>query len=139
MSRPTRAGSRGTIEKIKGSLLMSAADWKRSWPAWLRATAIGFPFGTIPAGGSEIPTFLSYATEKKLTKHPEEFGKGAIEGVAGPEAANNAVGDRRARSFADAWESRPPRPRPSCSARSRTTGCSPVPCCSSPKRTWSGA
>jgi putative tricarboxylic transport membrane protein len=49
------------------------------------------PFGTIPAGGSEIPTFLSYATEKKLSKHKEEFGtKGAIEGVAGPEAANNA-------------------------------------------------
>ncbi|HET7298706.1 MAG TPA: tripartite tricarboxylate transporter permease, partial [Burkholderiales bacterium] len=80
----------GTIEKMKGSLLMSASDWKRSWPAWLRATAIGFPFGTIPAGGSEIPTFLSYATEKKLSKHPEEFGRGAIEGVAGPEAANNA-------------------------------------------------
>jgi putative tricarboxylic transport membrane protein len=56
----------------------------------LRATAIGFPFGTIPAGGAEIPTFLSYATEKKLSKHPEEFGHGAIEGVAGPEAANNA-------------------------------------------------
>src|SRR6187455_3243583 len=69
---------------------MTAAEWKRSWPAWLRATAIGFPFGTIPAGGSEIPTFLSYAAEKKLSKHPEEFGKGAIEGVAGPEAANNA-------------------------------------------------
>src|ERR671919_2193500 len=81
----------GTIEKLRGSLLMSAADWKRSWPAWLRATALGFPFGTIPAGGAEIPTFLSYATEKKLTRHPEEFGKGAIEGVAGPEAANNAA------------------------------------------------
>ena len=75
---------------MKGSLWMTAADWKRSWPAWLRGTAIGFPFGTIPAGGAEIPTFLSYAIEKKLTKHPEEFGKGAIEGVAGPEAANNA-------------------------------------------------
>jgi putative tricarboxylic transport membrane protein len=79
------------IEQLRGSLLMSAADWKRSWPAWLRGTAIGFPFGTIPAGGAEIPTFLSYATEKKLTRHPEEFGKGAIEGVAGPEAANNAA------------------------------------------------
>ncbi|MFN7888028.1 MAG: tripartite tricarboxylate transporter permease, partial [Betaproteobacteria bacterium] len=66
-------------------------DWKRSWPAWLRATAIGFPFGQIPPGGAEIPTFLSYATEKKLSKHPEEFGHGAIEGVAGPEAANNAA------------------------------------------------
>ena len=71
---------------------MTAAEWKRSWPAWLRATAIGFPFGTIPAGGSEIPTFLSYAAEKKLSKHKDEFGTtGAIEGVAGPEAANNAA------------------------------------------------
>ncbi len=71
---------------------MTRQEWRRSWPAWLRATFIGFPFGTIPAGGSEIPTFLSYATEKKLSKHPEEFGTtGAIEGVAGPEAANNAA------------------------------------------------
>jgi putative tricarboxylic transport membrane protein len=79
-----------TVEKLKGSVMMSLEDWKRSWPAWLRATAIGFPFGTIPAGGAEIPTFLSYTVEKKLSKHPEEFGHGAIEGVAGPEAANNA-------------------------------------------------
>jgi putative tricarboxylic transport membrane protein len=70
---------------------MTAQEWKRSWPAWLRGTAIGIPFGTIPAGGSEIPTFLSYATEKKLSKNPDEFGQGAIEGVAGPEAANNAA------------------------------------------------
>jgi putative tricarboxylic transport membrane protein len=81
----------GTLEKLSGSIWMSAEDWKRSWPAWLRATGIGFPFGTIPAGGSEIPTFLSYATERKFSKHPEEFGNGAIEGVAGPEAANNAA------------------------------------------------
>ena len=71
---------------------MTAQEWRRSWPAWLRATFIGVPFGTIPAGGSEIPTFLSYAAEKKLSKHKEEFGTtGAIEGVAGPEAANNAA------------------------------------------------
>ncbi|MFZ5538765.1 MAG: tripartite tricarboxylate transporter permease [Pseudomonadota bacterium] len=82
---------REEMEKMSGSLWMSRDDWRRSWPAWLRATAIGFPFGTIPAGGAEIPTFLSYATEKKLSKHPEEFGNGAIEGVAGPEAANNAA------------------------------------------------
>jgi putative tricarboxylic transport membrane protein len=80
-----------TIERLRGSIWMSRGDWRRSWPAWLRATFIGFPFGTIPAGGTEIPTFLSYATEKKLSKHPEQFGKGAIEGVAGPEAANNAA------------------------------------------------
>jgi putative tricarboxylic transport membrane protein len=79
-----------TLEQVKGSLWMSREDWRRSLPAWLRATVIGFPFGSIPAGGAEIPTFLSYAVERKLSKRPEEFGKGAIEGVAGPEAANNA-------------------------------------------------
>jgi putative tricarboxylic transport membrane protein len=76
------------------SLHMTKDDWRRSVPAWIRGTLIGFPFGSIPAGGAEIPTFLSYATERKLSKHPEDFapakGKGAIEGVAGPEAANNA-------------------------------------------------
>jgi putative tricarboxylic transport membrane protein len=71
---------------------MTALEWRRSWPAWLRGTAVGFPFGTIPAGGTEIPTFLSYGMERKLSKHKEEFGReGAIEGVAGPEAANNAA------------------------------------------------
>ncbi len=71
---------------------MTRGEWRRSWPAWLRGTAIGFPFGTIPAGGSEIPSFLSYATEKKLSPHKQEFATtGAIEGVAGPEAANNAA------------------------------------------------
>jgi putative tricarboxylic transport membrane protein len=75
-----------------GKVHMTKSEWRRSWPAWLRGTALGFPFGTIPAGGTEIPTFLSYAVERKLSKHPEEFGTtGAIEGVAGPEAANNAA------------------------------------------------
>ena len=69
---------------------MGREDWRRSWKPWLRGTALGFPFGAIPAGGAEMPTFLSYLTEKKLSRHPEEFGRGAIEGVAGPEAANNA-------------------------------------------------
>jgi putative tricarboxylic transport membrane protein len=79
-----------TIEPIRGSLWMTRQDWARSWKPWLRGTAFGFPIGALPAGGAEIPTFLSYATERRLTKHPEEFGNGAIEGVAGPEAANNA-------------------------------------------------
>ena len=73
-----------------GQPWMSRQDWRRSWPAWLRGTAFGFPFGALPAGGAEMPTLLSYTTERKLSKHPEEFGHGAIEGVAGPEAANNA-------------------------------------------------
>ena len=79
------------LERLEGSIWMTAADWSRSWKAWLRGTLIGFPFGTIPAGGSEIPTFISYAVEKRFAANPGEFGKGAIEGVAGPEAANNAA------------------------------------------------
>ncbi|MES2665794.1 MAG: tripartite tricarboxylate transporter permease [Pseudomonadota bacterium] len=78
------------VETVKGSVWMSRSDWARSWKPWLRGTVIGFPIGAMPAGGAEIGTFLSYATEKRLAANPEEFGHGAIEGVAGPEAANNA-------------------------------------------------
>src|SRR5687768_7970986 len=78
------------IEPVRGSLWMTRNDWRRSWGPWLRGSLLGFPIGALPAGGAEIPTFLSYTMEKRLTKYPEEFGKGAIEGVAGPEAANNA-------------------------------------------------
>ena len=78
------------IIPMKGKALMSREDLKRSWKPWIRGTFLGFPLGVIPAGGSEVPTFLSYSLEKKLSKHKEEFGHGAIEGVAGPEAANNA-------------------------------------------------
>jgi len=72
---------------------MTRQDWARSWRPWLRGTAIGFPIGTIPAGGADVSTFLSYAGERRLAKGEtkEEFGHGAIEGVAGPEAANNAA------------------------------------------------
>jgi putative tricarboxylic transport membrane protein len=87
----------GRVDESQNKLTkvyMTAREWRRSIPAWLRATAIGAPFGCIPAGGTEIPTFLSYAVEKKLAKgkDKDEFGtSGAIEGVAGPEAANNAT------------------------------------------------
>jgi putative tricarboxylic transport membrane protein len=79
------------IIPVKGSLWMTREEWARSWKPWLRGSFLGFPFGALPAGGTEIPTFLSYFLEKKLAKKPEEFGKGAIEGVAGPEAANNSA------------------------------------------------
>ena len=79
------------VMKVSGSLRLSRSDWARSWKAWLRGAFYGFPIGAMPAGGAELPTLLSYYTEKKLTRHPEEFGQGAIEGVAGPEAANNAA------------------------------------------------
>jgi len=78
------------VVHLTSFMSMSREDWSRSWKAWLRGTAIGFPLGVLPMGGSVIPTFLSYFAEKRLSAHPEEFGHGAIEGVAGPEAANNA-------------------------------------------------
>jgi len=87
-------GRRVETRNAMGKVYMTGRDWRRSVPAWLRGTAIGAPFGCIPAGGTEIPTFLSYAVEKKLAKPADqaEFGtRGAIEGVAGPEAANNAT------------------------------------------------
>ncbi len=75
-----------------GRPFMGRDDWRRSWAPWLRGTGLGFPFGAVPAGGAETPTFLSYVAERKLAarKGSDEFGEGAIEGVAGPEAANNA-------------------------------------------------
>lgn len=79
------------INPLSGGHWMTRQDWVRSWKPWLRGSVIGFPIGALPAGGTEIPTFLSYALERRLSKHPEEFGQGAIEGVAGPEAANNAA------------------------------------------------
>ena len=76
---------------IQGSIWMTREEWGRSWKPWLRGTGLGFPMGALPAGGTEIPTFMSYVLERRLSKRREEFGKGAIEGVAGPEAANNAA------------------------------------------------
>ena len=86
-ARPSR---HETAVQLTSFMSMSREDWRRSWKAWLRGTAIGFPLGVLPMGGSVIPTFLSYFAEKRLSAQPEEFGHGAIEGVAGPEAANNA-------------------------------------------------
>lgn len=85
-----RESSKPEVLKVSDRLFLSKADLKRSWKPWLRGSLLGFPIGAMPAGGAELPTLLSYYTEKKLSRHPEEFGKGAIEGVAGPEAANNA-------------------------------------------------
>lgn len=82
---------REEIVAVRGSIWMTREDWSRSWKPWLRGSALGFPLGCVPAGGTEIPTFLSYMIEKRLSKRKDEFGQGAIEGVAGPEAANNAA------------------------------------------------
>ena len=79
------------IVPVRGRVGMNREEWGRSWKSWLRGTLIGFPFGTLPAGGAEIPTFISYNVEKQMSRHRDQFGNGAIEGVAGPEAANNAA------------------------------------------------
>src|SRR5690606_20168221 len=78
------------VEAVKGSVWMNAADWARSWKAWLRGTVIGFPIGAMRAGGAEIGTFLTYATVERLPKNHEEFGNGTIASVARQQAANNA-------------------------------------------------
>jgi putative tricarboxylic transport membrane protein len=86
----SRGPGHDELQPVRGSLWMTRDEWARSWRPWLRGTAIGFPLGALPAGGAELPTLLSYAVEKRLSREPDRFGHGAIEAVAGPEAANNA-------------------------------------------------
>ena len=76
--------------RIKG-LLPNREDWKRSAMPILRGSFIGFVMGVIPGPSNTISSFVSYAMEKRLSKSPDRFGKGAIEGVAGPESANNSA------------------------------------------------
>jgi len=71
--------------------MLTAADWARSRGAIVRGTVLGFFIGVLPGAGPTIASFLAYTVEKKVSRHPEEFGRGAIEGVAGPESANNAA------------------------------------------------
>lgn len=73
------------------NLWLTRADWKRIWAPILRGTGLGSLLGVLPGGGHILSSFASYSAEKRLSKHPGEFGKGAIEGVAGPESANNAA------------------------------------------------
>lgn len=78
-----------TLPKIKG-LIPPRDEWKPATGAILRGSFLGFFIGLIPGTNSIIPAVMSYSIEKKLSKHPERFGNGAIEGVAGPETANNS-------------------------------------------------
>ena len=77
------------ISKVTG-LMPTREDWKRLVPPMVRGTALGSVLGILPGGGAALASFGSYALEKKVSKHRSEMGTGAIEGVAGPEAANNA-------------------------------------------------
>ncbi|MGO1235934.1 MAG: tripartite tricarboxylate transporter permease [Microbacterium gubbeenense] len=83
----------GAIVRPKGRPWLSKREFREAAPAWARGTAIGLPFGVVPAGGSEIPTFLAYGLEKRLDKRRKDpqFGKGAIRGLAAPEAAGNST------------------------------------------------
>ncbi|MBY4382286.1 tripartite tricarboxylate transporter permease [Rhodococcus fascians] len=82
-----------SLIKSQGRPWLSKAEFREALPAWLRGTAFGVPFGVIPAGGAEVPSFLAYGTERRLDRKREKpmFGKGAIRGVAGPEAAGNST------------------------------------------------
>ena len=83
-------GTSAQAMKISGSLWLTKEEWLRSiGPIW-RGGVIGFIIGVLPGAGGTIASIMSYTTEKRLSKNPDEFGKGAIEGVAGPEAANNS-------------------------------------------------
>jgi putative tricarboxylic transport membrane protein len=76
--------------QLGGPVRLTREDWRRSIPAWCRGTVIGFFTGVLPGAGATVASFLSYAAERRVSSTPEAFGRGAIEGVAGPEAANNA-------------------------------------------------
>jgi TctA family transporter len=78
-----------TVKKVTG-LWPDREDWKRIWAPILRGTALGSVLGLLPGGGAALASFGAYALEKKVSKNRAQFGKGAIEGVAAPEAANNA-------------------------------------------------
>ena len=90
----TNMAARGTshldAQRIQGSIWMTREDWRRSAGPYWRGSILGFLIGVLPGIGPSLASFLSYGLEKRLSKQPEQFGRGAIEGVAGPETANNA-------------------------------------------------
>jgi len=76
--------------EFKGKAWLTREEFRQSAAPWLRGSVLGFFVGVLPGAGATIASFFSYALERRVSRHPERFGKGAIEGVAGPEAANNA-------------------------------------------------
>lgn len=86
-----KLSEREIFKTVLKRLLPTLKDWKESIGPLLRGSILGFFLGILPGGGAVISSFVSYGLEKRLSKHPEEFGKGAIAGVAGPESANNSA------------------------------------------------
>jgi putative tricarboxylic transport membrane protein len=81
----------GKVQTKFGKIWINREDWKRSWPAILRSTPLGFLIGVLPGTGATMAAIMAYNQERNLSKNKDEFGKGAIEGLAAPEAANNAA------------------------------------------------
>ena len=90
MNLSRHGDERTVLASTVSRLWPSRSDFARAWPATLRGTALGSVLGILPGGGALLSSFAAYTLEKKLSKHPQEFGRGAVEGVAGPESANNA-------------------------------------------------
>ncbi|KWX68980.1 tripartite tricarboxylate transporter permease [Mycobacterium sp. NAZ190054] len=88
-----RYASRARVNGTMGKLYMTKEEWRRSLPAWLRGSGLGFFVGILPGAGATVASYLSYGVERNVSKTPEKFGRGEgmIEGLAGPEAANNAA------------------------------------------------
>jgi putative tricarboxylic transport membrane protein len=86
-----RHEQRQVITAKIGKLWLTMQDFREAWPAVLRGTGLGSLLGILPGGGVVLASFASYTLEKKVAKNPLRFGRGAIEGVAGPESANNAA------------------------------------------------
>jgi putative tricarboxylic transport membrane protein len=82
--------NRSIISQKITRLWPTREDFRRAWPAAIRGTALGSVLGVLPGGGATLSSFAAYALEKKVSKYSSQFGRGAVEGVAGPEAANNA-------------------------------------------------
>ena len=91
-TRPRAVSEAAGAERaeVGGRVRLTRAEWRRSWPAWLRGTLVGFFCGVLPGAGATVASFLAYDVERRVSRRPQDFGDGAIEGVAGPEAANNA-------------------------------------------------
>src|SRR6185295_5130131 len=88
LARP--AEQRAVVTQKITRLWPTRDDMRRSWPAVLRGTTLGSILGVLPGGGATLSSFAAYALEKKVSREPSRFGRGAVEGVAAPESANNA-------------------------------------------------
>jgi TctA family transporter len=86
-----RSAIERNVRHAVGSLWPTREEIRRAWPAVLRGTGVGAVLGVLPGGGAVLSSFAAYVVEKRTSRTPEQFGQGAVEGVAGPEAANNAA------------------------------------------------